>query len=220
MAKNLPWVKEYPTDELKEIALMSLVERGAYFTLKLIYHTNPDAFSNEQILFAMCLAFDEQERAAVRTVVKRLFSKGGNFPFNERLDNLEEQAVVGINQKRQAGIKSGEARRLKRTAVRTILESESELELDIELEKKKVIKKKITLQELSVGHVQEWLVAKRKEGKYIFHDEHQVLEVFKDYCLAKGKKYSDYIAAYRNAFEWERFKNVTKPKLVAETIIL
>ena len=56
MTKQIPWIKEFPSDELKEIATFSLAERGAYFSLKLIYHTNPEAFENEQKLFAMCSA--------------------------------------------------------------------------------------------------------------------------------------------------------------------
>jgi hypothetical protein len=61
----------------------------------------------------------------------------------------------------------------------------------------------ITLELLSVDHISEWLAKKRAEGKYIHHDEVFILERFKDYCLSKGKKYNDYIAAYRNAFEWD-----------------
>lgn len=64
--------------------------------------------------------------------------------------------------------------------------------------------KKVTLEELSVSHVADWLAEKRSKGKYLKHDEDYVLEVFKDYCRAKGKKYSDFVAAYRNAFDWDR----------------
>jgi hypothetical protein len=71
---------------------------------------------------------------------------------------------------------------------------------------KKTSKKKpaVSLDELSVNHIMDWLSKKRLEGKYIYHDEADILEVFKNYCLSKGKRYVDYVAAYRNAFEWER----------------
>jgi hypothetical protein len=62
---------------------------------------------------------------------------------------------------------------------------------------------KVSLQELSTEHIAEWLNQKRALGKYLCHDEFSILERFKDYCLSKGKKYNDYIAAYRNAFEWD-----------------
>lgn len=63
--------------------------------------------------------------------------------------------------------------------------------------------KKLTLDELSVVHISDWISEKRAEGKYINHDENFILEYFKNYCKSKGKKYDDYIAAYRNAFEWD-----------------
>jgi hypothetical protein len=66
--------------------------------------------------------------------------------------------------------------------------------------------KKVSLDELSVNHISEWLNKKRALGKYLAHDEFAILERFKDYCLSKGKKYDDYIAAYRNAFEWDSFQ--------------
>jgi hypothetical protein len=66
------------------------------------------------------------------------------------------------------------------------------------------VKKKIGLDELSVDHVADWLSAQRVRGKYIGHDEHFVLDQFKNYCQSKGKRYDDYVAGYRNAFEWER----------------
>lgn len=70
--------------------------------------------------------------------------------------------------------------------------------------------KRITLEALAVEHVADWLKQKRAEGKYLSHDENAVLEGFKDYCVANGKRYTDYVAAYRNAFEWERFSSVKK----------
>lgn len=209
MTKNIPWIQEFPTDELKQIAMFSLLERGAYYSLKLIYHTNPEAFNSEQILFAMCLAFSDDERTAVRTVVERLFKHDGKiYPYSARLNLLEEKALLGISQKKIAGIKSGEARRAKRTAVRTISESESESESELkqESDKKKESKKvvRVNLSELSVDHIKDWLAQKRIKGRYLYHDEYHVLDQFKNYCESKGKKYENYIAGYRNAFEWDR----------------
>lgn len=62
---------------------------------------------------------------------------------------------------------------------------------------------KISLDELSVTHISQWLSEKRHSGKYLDHDPVFILEKFKNYCQAKGKKYTDYVAAYRNAFDWE-----------------
>ncbi len=102
------WVKEYPSDELREIATFSLTERGAYQSLKLIYFSHIEAFQNERTLFAMCLAFSDEEQTAVRTVVERLFKQEGKYPFNTRFEILIEQALKGRTQKSEAGKKSGE----------------------------------------------------------------------------------------------------------------
>jgi len=71
---------------------------------------------------------------------------------------------------------------------------------------------KISLDELSVEHIREWLADKRITGSYMNCDEHLVLEKFKNYCLSKGKKYEDYVAAYRNAFEWDSNKSTGNSK--------
>lgn len=65
---------------------------------------------------------------------------------------------------------------------------------------------KITLESLCTDHNAEWLAKKRSEGRYIYHDEHFVLEQFQQYCRSKGVKYKDYVDAYRNAFEWDKCK--------------
>jgi|ERR1700691_6182584 len=60
----------------------------------------------------------------------------------------------------------------------------------------------VTLAELSVDHIADWLAEKRAQGKYARHDEHFILEYFKNYCESRGKTYDNYIAALRNAFTW------------------
>ena len=77
-------------------------------------------------------------------------------------------------------------------------------------------KQKVTLDELSTSHVSQWLAKKRLLGKYVNHNESDILETFKNYCESKGKKYENFIAAYRNSFEWERNQpkaNTITPKL-------
>lgn len=95
--------------------------------------------------------------------------------------------------------KTEQAQAIDTTETEAEAEAEAEEEEKAELEKKK----KVTLENLSVEHVAEWLAEKRIQGKYINHDENFILEKFKDYCKSKGKTYVDYIAAYRNAFAWK-----------------
>lgn len=80
-------------------------------------------------------------------------------------------------------------------------ETETETETETDGERKKG---RVTLETLSVDHIADWLARKRAEGKYLHHDEHFILEYFRNYCKSKGKKYDDYTAGYRNAFEWDR----------------
>lgn len=61
----------------------------------------------------------------------------------------------------------------------------------------------VSLEELSLEHNAPWLASKRSERKYLSHDEKFILEYFKNYCQSNGKKYDDYLSAYRNAFEWD-----------------
>jgi hypothetical protein len=76
---------------------------------------------------------------------------------------------------------------------------------DNDLNKEKINKKeKVSLESLSISHISDWLKEKRSKGLYINHDETRVLEIFKDYCRSKGKKYLDYPAALRGAFDWDK----------------
>ena len=78
-----------------------------------------------------------------------------------------------------------------------------ETETETDNNKKGEIKKnKISLKNLSVDHVADWLGTKRVSGVYTNIDEHRLLEMFKDYCTSKGRTYKDYVAGFRNAFEW------------------
>jgi hypothetical protein len=59
-------------------------------------------------------------------------------------------------------------------------------------------------EDLKVEQIMPWLKQKQAEGQYIGYDPKHVLEQLIDYCQATGRTYKDYLAAYRNAFAWER----------------
>lgn len=63
--------------------------------------------------------------------------------------------------------------------------------------------------DLSVEDISDWLAEKRKQGKYINHDEYFVLEQFKLYCESKSPKYTNYRSALMKAFEWESMQPKT-----------
>lgn len=84
----------------------------------------------------------------------------------------------------------------------------------------KRVRNQLPLDDLGISHNADWLAEKRIQGHYINHDEVFVLEKFKNYCKSKGKKYADYLAGYRNAFDWEQCQPrkaiVTKPTFRSE----
>lgn len=59
------------------------------------------------------------------------------------------------------------------------------------------------IEALSLNDISGWLAEKRANGRYLTIDEQALLEMFKDYCRAKKPKYVDFVAAFRNAFNWE-----------------
>ena len=97
----------------------------------------------------------------------------------------------------------------------TVTPPDTDTDTDKERKKdKKITQKKVSLQDLSTDHIRDWLAKKRSEGVYLQHDELKILETFKNYCLSKGKKYADFTAAYRNAFEWDQFQPGRKQSFV------
>lgn len=79
----------------------------------------------------------------------------------------------------------------------------------------KNIEEDILFNNLSVEDVSTWLEKKRVSGKYLTIDEHSLLDKFKNYCTANNrvtgkKKYSDFVRAFQNSFEWENppIKNI------------
>lgn len=78
-----------------------------------------------------------------------------------------------------------------------------ETETETDIKTKNAREKKIGFEDLTVHHIAGWLNEKRAQGKYLTIDEHDLLEMFKDYCRSKNPKYKDYIAAFRNAFKWD-----------------
>lgn len=136
-----------------------------------------------------------------------------------RLRCREEEVMVAINECVQAGFLQvienaacidpvHESLRIRSQTVHTETETETETKTETETENivKKPSIKKVSLSELSVDHIKDWLAEKRMHGKYIHHDEQHILDIFKNYCESKGIKYANYIAAYRNAFEWKQFQ--------------
>lgn len=67
---------------------------------------------------------------------------------------------------------------------------------------KKVNKEEVTLEELSLSHVQTWLDRKRKDGYYKNIDEVALLEYYKNWACGTKKKVNCHVSTFRNAFMW------------------
>ena len=110
-----------------------------------------------------------------------------------------------------------------------ILETETETETETDKKedtnvssKKGSHAKPVGLSDLNITHIEDWLEEKRKSGLYISVDEDRLLERFKNYCTSKNKTYKNYIAAFKNSFEWENVpqKKPNQNKLDPETLKL
>lgn len=93
----------------------------------------------------------------------------------------------------------------------TITKTTPEITTDINIYNARDARKKkpkVSFDELSVEHIKDWLAEKRITGIYIDIDEHLRLEKFKNFCRAKPKTYADYVAAFKNSFDWGSTKQI------------
>jgi len=175
---------EYPT----------LSERGAWISIVVAMIHNDGELPNKEELYRYALIFNEKDKQGLSKALAKFKKLGLIKEVNELIFKQKQ-----LRQKRQdAGRKGGAKSQKKQAKLK-----QSELDTESELIKKTKAKK-VSLSELSVDHNKDWLAKKRREGKYIHHDENAILETFKNYCESKGKKYENFIAAYRNSFEWDR----------------
>jgi uncharacterized protein YdaU (DUF1376 family) len=123
LSKKLSWVKEYPQDQFNEISDLTLMERGAYYSLRLIYLNKKELFFDAKKINAMCFAFTKKEKENVQKMIDRFFRQNNKYPFNYRLDAIEKQAQSALDQRIEAGKKSAEKRKKKATTVATTVDS-------------------------------------------------------------------------------------------------
>jgi uncharacterized protein YdaU (DUF1376 family) len=100
LSKKLSWVKEYPQDQFNEISDLTLMERGAYYSLRLIYLNKKELFFDAKKINAMCFAFTKKEKENVQKMIDRFFRQNNKYPFNYRLDAIEKQAQSALDQRR------------------------------------------------------------------------------------------------------------------------
>jgi uncharacterized protein YdaU (DUF1376 family) len=185
---------EYPT----------LEERGAWLSITVALVQNDGFLPDDETLFFKCLCFNDKDKQVLKQVLIKCLSKTKKgWECKEVKELIKKQKTMRDN-RRIAGSKGGAASRKNKQELK---QSESESESELET-LKKTSAKKVSLEELSVNHIRDWLAKKRTQGKYLEHNEHDILETFKNYVESKQKKgkplYENFIAAYRNSFEWDR----------------
>lgn len=220
--KALAWYPRYTGDYAKKTKHLTMLEHGAY-NLLLDHHystaqplncvkqcssnakSNGELIPDHSRIYRICGAITKDEQQAVDNVLSMFFILTDDGYINKKtIETLEKQTVS--HQKRVESGRLGGSKKSnqsssnnKSNAQAMLKQSESESD---SLIKKKINKEKVSIDELSISHIQEWLDKKHSEGLYIEVDENQLLEKFKNYCNSKGKKYSDNVAALRNAFMW------------------
>lgn len=198
------------TDTLiADTAYLTDEEFGAYLRIMILqWRTAGCKLPADAAWHMRRLGIDESKyNSLYRPLIDEFFTSDGNFIYQARLlreiEFLREQsrkqsARAKSRWNKDKGVSHGST-----TSGNALTLTPKVIKKDDSLRSSS---KKVSLNELSVDHISEWLTRKRAEGKYLNHDEYFVLEQFKNYCESKGKRYANYVAAYRNAFEWGRCK--------------
>jgi uncharacterized protein YdaU (DUF1376 family) len=203
---------------------LTLAEDGAYRRLIDHYMTTKQPLPDNDAALARIVGVGREEWDAIKNQIKTYFKPSDNPLGFLRHDFCD--AELGLHDARitkaiENGRKGGRPKTNlendnalneqtnKPVAFDFITQQKAEHNRTEHKKEKKENKTRarVALDDLTVDHISDWLAKKRAEGYYLNHDETFILEKFKDYCKSKGKKYDDFIAAYRNSFDWERFAN-------------
>jgi len=193
---------------------LTAAQHGAYLLLLMTAWRMPDCkLPDDDKFLARCASMDLRAWKANKSLVMSFWKQDCEQKWYQgRL--LDERKYVVDKSNKNSGAAKARWLKYKETpnanAMPKLCQSDAPTPTTTPTpkEKKKNIKKElsISLDELSVVHIEKWLSEKRALGKYLLHDPEFILEQFKNYCQAHGKKYKDYIAAFRNAFEWDSFQ--------------
>lgn len=214
---GLQWYARYPGDYLRDTAHLTMLEHGAYTLLMDYYYSTGvplPAYASANAptlvgtsnprLYRICRAVTQEEQEAVDNVISNFFTLHNGHYHHARIDE-EIEKREGISEKRRAAreARMNKPPKDKGANAPTNADASAGTNADTTTTTTTVNNNKGPgLKELSVSHIEKWLEGKRVGGKYTTIDEHRLLEMFKDYCSSKGKTYKDYVAGFRNAFEW------------------
>jgi len=212
------WTDAY----LGDTTHLTTIEHGAYLLLLIVAWRSKDgALPDDDIMLARYSKLRLNHWKRMRPIIEPFFLVQDSTWVQLRLkDELTAVKLLSQNQSRKAKarwLKTKDSAHATASAGHSRGDaSPTPTPTPTPKRKKPLVKKKqVTLEELSVNHVQEWLAKKRIEGKYLHHDEQAIIETFKNYCESKTKeggkpRYENFIAAYKNAFDWDRCQPKTQ----------
>lgn len=189
---------------------LSAAQHGAYLLLLMTAWRMPDCkLPNDDVFLGRCASMDARTWKSNKDIIMGFWCQDEMQKWCQRRLLDERKNVEDRRNKNSLAGKSSALKNKQRHSTSVITKHPPKhndtlnLNLNLNQEERKNIKKKVSLDDLSIGHILPWLSEKQREGKYTNHKPDFILEKFKNYCQANGKKYSDYVAAYRNAFDWE-----------------
>lgn len=102
----------YVGDYLRDTAVLTLVEHGAYHLLLHQYYvSNGNLTSDRQQLYRICRAFNQEEQRAIDTICDRYFTENGNNLLkNRKADEVLAKRNAFIAQQSEKGKRSAEKR--------------------------------------------------------------------------------------------------------------
>lgn len=186
---------------------MDAVEFGAYMSLIIACYQSKNKLPKDDKRLARMARVSAHKWAKIKDVVLEKFDAKNDF-YEQKFIKKDIQRMQSLSKKNRANaLKRNETDQpvAQRSQSQNGANTNIQYPLSIEKDITNVISKKknkVTLKELSISHIQDWLNKKRAQGRYLTIDEHRLLEKFKDYCTSKGKTYKDYVAGFRNSFEW------------------
>lgn len=213
------WMPLYIGDYLADTQDFSAEEHGAYLLMIMAYWNNRGPIPADRKYFSRITKINNRVVESVYTKLVDRFKVENGLLRHKRIDEELSKAIERKEKQSSRTAAARAARLLKQSSVTdivtdtvtdtvTVSSSPYSKKERKKVSKKEILanartKKRVSLEELSVEHIFDWLCQKRAANRYLEHDEVFILEYFKNYCLSKNKKYSDYVAAYQNSFEWK-----------------
>lgn len=210
------WMPMYWGDYLRDTQHLSTMEHGAYLLLIAHYWNTQEALPDDDERLRRITRTTTKEWNSIKSVLREFFESHDGKLHHDRLNQeLDRSKAYSTSQSERAQLRAKNHTKQRNAPSRgkpdaeptTTTTTEEVKEGDKSPSKKG---RSFPLIDVTLDANAEWLAEKRAQGKYLHHDEQFILETFINYCKSKGKNYVDHLAAYRNAFGWDRCQPVSR----------